>query len=114
MKVKRLILKRADSTELQRLQSILPTPVLAKEGYFILDTDASDFAVGGELRQVQDMCVLTIRYANSVPSAEQSRYCTTRKELIARGSQIYPSVPTFSPWLEVYCAHRSSLFDIVD
>lgn len=83
MKVKRLILKRADSTELQRLQSILPTPVLAKEGYFILDTDASDFAVGGELRQVQDMCVLTIRYANSVPSAEQSRYCTTRKELIA-------------------------------
>ena len=49
----------------------------------VLDTDASDLAIGGELSQIQDGQERTIVYASAVISAEQRRYCTTRKELLA-------------------------------
>lgn len=65
---------------------LLKPPVLAiptGTGHFILDTDASDFAVGGELSQIQDGQERTIGYGSAVLSTEQCRYCTTRKELLA-------------------------------
>ena len=65
---------------------LLKPPVLAiptSTGHFILDTDASDFAVGGELSQVQGGHERTIGYGSAVLSTEQRRYCTTRKELLA-------------------------------
>ena len=53
------------------------------EGNFVLDTDASDLAIGGELSQIQDGQERTFAYACAVLSAEQRRNCTTRKELLS-------------------------------
>ena len=50
---------------------------------FILDTDASDFAIGAELSQVQDGEVRTIAYASNILLPTQRSYCVTRKELLA-------------------------------
>ncbi len=51
--------------------------------YFILDTDASDYAIGGVLQQVQNGFERVICYSSFALSPEQRRYCTTRKELLA-------------------------------
>jgi hypothetical protein len=71
----------------ERLQrSLVTAPVLAipnATDSFILDTDASDHAIGGELVQVQDGRERTIGYASNVLTKEQRKYCTTRKELLA-------------------------------
>ena len=53
------------------------------EDSFILDTDASDFAVGGVLSQVQDGQERPISFASKVLNPAQRDYCTTRKELLA-------------------------------
>ena len=50
---------------------------------FILDTDASDVAIGAELSQLQDGIEVVISYGSYVLTPEQRRYCTTRKELLA-------------------------------
>ncbi|XP_069187217.1 uncharacterized protein [Procambarus clarkii] len=50
---------------------------------FILDTDASDWAIGAELLQVQGKKEKVIAYASFALTTEQRRYCTTRKELLA-------------------------------
>jgi hypothetical protein len=54
--------------------------ILASTGHIILDTDASDFAVGGELSQAHRGQERTIGYGSDVLSTEKCRYCTTRKE----------------------------------
>lgn len=61
-------------------------PVLTipdNHGNFVLDTDASDYAVGGELSQIQNRKERTIGYDSAVLSSKQRRYCTTGKELLA-------------------------------
>ena len=50
---------------------------------FILDTDASDFAIGGVLSQIQDGKERPISFASKVLNSAQRDYCTTRKELLA-------------------------------
>lgn len=50
---------------------------------FILDTDASDTAIGAVLSQVQDGQEKVICYASHVLMKAQRKYCTTRKELLA-------------------------------
>lgn len=50
---------------------------------FILDTDASELAVGGVLYQVQGGTERVISYGSYALSPQQRRYCTTRKELLA-------------------------------
>jgi len=52
------------------------------EGEFILDTDASDRAIGAELSQLQDGEPGVIAYGNFTFTSEQQHYCTTRKELL--------------------------------
>ena len=52
-------------------------------GLFILDTDASDKSIGAELSQIQEGSERVISYASNSLIAEQKRYCTTRKELLA-------------------------------
>ena len=67
-------------------KDLVTAPVLAipnPTDDFILDTDASDNAIGAELIQVQDGVERTIAYSSHVLSSEQRRYCTTRKELLA-------------------------------
>ena len=50
---------------------------------FILDTDASDRAIGAVLSQVQDGGERPISFGSKVLTPAQRRYCTTRKELLA-------------------------------
>ena len=50
---------------------------------FILDTDSSNYAIGGELIQVQDGEERVIAYGSYALTPEQINYCTTRKELLA-------------------------------
>lgn len=50
---------------------------------FILDTDASAFAVSGVLSQVQDKVEKVVAYASASLTPPQRRYCTTRRELLA-------------------------------
>lgn len=61
-------------------------PVLAlpnSHDPFILDTDASDAAIGAELIQVQDGEERVIAYSSFSLAPEQRKYCTTRKELLS-------------------------------
>ena len=67
-------------------RAMVEAPVLALPNAtdaYILDADASDVAVGAELSQVQDGVERPVAYSSKVLSAEQRRYCTTRKELLA-------------------------------
>ena len=67
-------------------ESLLSAEVLAlprKEGTFILDTDASKVAIGGQLSQIQDGVERPISFASVSLTPEQRRYCTTRQELLA-------------------------------
>ena len=50
---------------------------------FILDTDASDFAIGAELSQLQDGKEQVISYASKTLNSSQRKYCPTRKELLS-------------------------------
>ena len=67
----------------ERLTSPPVLSIPTSEGKFVLDTDASDLAIGGELSQIQDEQERTIAYASAVLSVEQRRNCTTRKELLS-------------------------------
>ena len=67
-------------------KSLTEPPVLSlpqSKGEFILDTDASDNAIGAELLQVQDGIERVVAYGSFALTKEQKRYCTTRKELLA-------------------------------
>ena len=67
-------------------QQLITAPVLsypAREGKYILDTDASDFAIGAVLSQIQDGEERVIAYASRVLGPAKQNYCTTKKELLA-------------------------------
>jgi predicted aspartyl protease len=50
---------------------------------FILDTDASNVAIAGELIQLQEGQEKVISYGSYVLTPEQRNYCVTRRELLA-------------------------------
>ena len=50
---------------------------------FVLDTDASLFAIGGVLSQIQNEEEVVIAYASRSLRLSQRRYCTTRCEMLA-------------------------------
>ena len=62
-------------------------PILVQplhEGKYILDTDASNFGLGGVLSQVRpDGSEKVIGYASRTLSPAQRNYCATRRELLA-------------------------------
>ena len=65
---------------------LLSAPILGfptEEGRFVLDTDASLFAVGGILNQIQNEEEVVIAYASRSLRISQRRYCTTRREMLA-------------------------------
>ena len=74
-------------TAFQSLKQAMLSPVVLampkSEGIFILDTDASNLAVAGQLSQVQDDQIRPIAFASKRLTATQQRYCVTRKELLA-------------------------------
>ena len=53
------------------------------EGEFIVDTDASNYAIGGVLSQVQDGKERVIMYGSKGLVGSQQKWCTTRRELWA-------------------------------
>ena len=62
----------------------MEAPVLAylnSEDLFILDTDASNHAIGAQLLQVQIGVERLIGVGSFVIDSAQRNYCTTRKEL---------------------------------
>ena len=66
--------------------ALVEPPVLAlpnNQDKFILDTDASDTAIGAELIQVQNGEEKVVAYSSFTLSPEQRKYCTTRKELLS-------------------------------
>ncbi len=56
-----------------------PTP----HDLFVLDTDASGYALGAVLSQIQDGVERVIAYSSKSLTKEQRNYCTTRRELLA-------------------------------
>ena len=67
-------------------EALSTPPVLALPNNtddFVLDTDASDFAIGAVLSQIQDGKERVIAYGSYALTKEQRRYCVTRKELLA-------------------------------
>jgi len=52
------------------------------EGKYVLDTDASDTALGAVLQQEQDGQLCVIGYASHALTNAKRRYCITRKELL--------------------------------
>ena len=53
------------------------------EGRYVLDSDASDEALGLVLQQEQDGLLKVIAYASRVLQPAERNYCMTRKELLA-------------------------------
>jgi transposase InsO family protein len=77
-------------------------PVLAyptREGEYILDTDASAFAISGVLSQMQDGEEHVISYFSQGLTKEERRYCVTRRELLA----VVKSVKHFHSYLYGIC-----------
>ena len=67
-------------------QALVEPPVLALPNHhdpFVLDTDASDLAIGAELIQLQEGEEKVIAYGSFAFTKEQRKYCVTRKELLA-------------------------------
>ena len=61
-------------------------PILAMPndtGHFVLDTDASDYAIGAVLSQVQDGVEKVIAFASRSLDQRERNCCATRKELLA-------------------------------
>lgn len=65
--------------------ALITTPVLAlpnSKDLFILDTNASDFAIGAELLHVQEGEERVIAYGSFSLTPEQQRYCSQEKSCL--------------------------------
>ena len=70
----------------QLKQALTEAPVLgypSLDGQFILDTDASNLAIGAVLSQVQDGVERVLAYYSRSLDQAEKNYCVTRKELLA-------------------------------
>ena len=66
--------------------SLIHAPILAfptETGQYILDTDASNFGMGGVLSQIQDDVERVVAYCSRALRPSQRRYCTTKREMMA-------------------------------
>ena len=61
--------------------SILAFPT--ETGQYILDTDASNFGLGGVLSQIQGDVERVVAYCSRALRPSQRRYCTTKREMLA-------------------------------
>ena len=79
-------------------QTLTSAPILSypkPEGQFILDTDASQEAVGAVLSQLQNDTEHVLGYYSKSLSKEERSYCVTRKELLA----VVKALKHFHPYL---------------
>ena len=88
---------------IERLKGVMTSPPVLgfpnSSDTFILDTDASDCAIGAALSQLQAGKEQPISYASKALNSKQQQYCTTRKELLA--------VVVFAQHYEHYLLGRS-------
>ena len=66
--------------------ALISVPILAyptEGGDFIMDTDASNFAIGYVLSQIQDKEEKVLAYGSKALSKEERNYCVTCRELLA-------------------------------
>ena len=66
--------------------SLIDAPILAfptETGQYILDTDASNFGLGGVLSQMQNDQERVVAYCCRALRPSQRRYCTTKREMLA-------------------------------
>ena len=66
--------------------SLIHAPILTfptETGPYILDTDASNFGLGGVLSQIQDDVERVVAYCSRALRPSQRRYCTTKREMLA-------------------------------
>jgi len=66
-------------------ERLISAPILVPprdEGQYVLDTDASDTALGAVLQQEQDGQLRMIGYASRALTNAERRYCITSKELL--------------------------------
>ena len=78
--------EEADAAFQELKRRLTQAPVLGyplPDGKFILDTDASNYATGAVLSQVQDGQERVISYFSQSLSKAERQYCVTRKELVA-------------------------------
>ena len=65
--------------------SLIHAPILAfptETGQYILDTDASNFGLGGAF-QIQDDVERVVAYCSRALRPSQRRYCTTKRDMLA-------------------------------
>ena len=66
-------------------EALCSAPILSfplEDGYYVLDTDASDIGIGAVLQHVQNG-ERVLAYASKKLNKQQRRYCVTRQELLA-------------------------------
>ena len=66
--------------------SLIHAPILSfptETGQYILDTDASNFGLGGVLSQIQDDVERIVAYCSRALRPSQRHYCTTKREMLA-------------------------------
>ena len=66
--------------------SLIDAPILAfptETGQYILDTDASNFGLGGVLSQIQNDQERVVAYCSRALRPSQRRNCTTKREMLA-------------------------------
>ena len=86
--------------------SLIQAPILAfptETGRYILDTDASNFGLGGVLSQIQNDVEHVVAYCSHTLRPSQRRYCTTKREMLAAVSMCIQ----FRSYLPAYVAPNS-------
>ena len=66
--------------------AMVRSPILAfptESGDYVLDTDASNFGLGGVLSQIQNGVECVIAYCSRALRPSQRKYCTTKREMLA-------------------------------
>ena len=66
--------------------AMVRSPILAfptETGEYMLDTDASNFGLGGVLSQIQNGVECVIAYCSRALRPSQRKYCTTKREMLA-------------------------------
>ena len=62
--------------------ALIDVPILAfptETGLYVLDTDASNFGLGGVLSQIQNDQERVVAYCSRALRPSQRRYCTTKR-----------------------------------